>query len=48
MTMTTTPSPADWQRLAPHPLNNVGVNARTFDPEILSKTRVVQLDGAAF
>jgi hypothetical protein len=37
-----------WQRLAPHPQNNMGVNARNFPPEILSKTPVRQLDGAAF
>lgn len=37
-----------WQRLVAHPLNNMGVNARNFDPDVLSKTRVRQLDGAAF
>jgi len=37
-----------WRRLAPHPQNNMGVNARTFDPEVLRKLRIVQLDGAAF
>ena len=37
-----------WQRLAPHPQNNVGVNARNFEPAILHSIRVRPLDGAAF
>ena len=37
-----------WQRLAPHPLNNVGVNARNFPPEVLHSIRIKPLDGAAF
>ena len=37
-----------WQRLAAHPLNNMGVNARNFEADVLSKTPVRKLDGASF
>jgi hypothetical protein len=36
-----------WQKIAPHPENRTGVNARNFEPEVLRSIRVVPLDGAS-
>ena len=36
-----------WQKIAPHPENRTGVNARNFEPEVLRTIRVVALDGAS-
>lgn len=36
-----------WQKIAPHPENRAGVNARNFEPEVLRSIRVVPLDGAS-
>ena len=37
-----------WQRATPDPERKMGVNARTFDLDVLRSLRIVPLDGAAW
>jgi hypothetical protein len=36
-----------WERVRPQPASYVGVNARNFEPAILSDVRIRRLDGAS-